>query len=156
MNWDFGCFLDGLHGFSNSLFIGTMIIGGFNHSVSTRLPFSHLTLLLVPHCDRMDTHYRKAIFVKVCVSFVVYKLVQKVTLLQCSKLFSIGNSIVARILQDAIFTINVEILHKINFPKKELLQNTMEEFFELPPSLVLWVLLMAPTYTFANPLLVFI
>ena len=89
-----------------------MIVDGFNYSLFTKTSISHLALLLVLHCERMDTNYRLAIIVRVCVACAVYKLVQGVTLLHYLELFAIGKSTNANVVRDVVLAINVELRQK--------------------------------------------
>ena len=91
---------------------------------------SNLASLLAPHYERMDTKYRKAVPMRVHMACAIYKLVQGASLLQCSKLFAIGKSIVAGVLRDIVHAINLQFHHQIGFPTRDRLYNTMQDFFD--------------------------
>lgn len=68
---------------------------------------------------------------RVRVACAIYKLVQGVSLLQCSELFAIGKSTVAGVLRDFVFAINTHFRQKIEFPRGEKLDNIAQDFLDL-------------------------
>jgi hypothetical protein len=83
----------------------------------TKAAVFHLATLLAPYCERQDTHYRKAIPMKVWVALALYKLVQGAFLLICSEQFAIGISTLSGTLHDVVQAVNTHFQGEIQFPR---------------------------------------
>ena len=96
----------------------------------TKAAIFQMASVLAPHCQRQDTRYQKAIPMRVKIACVLYKLVQGASLLMCSELFAVGQSIVSMYLRDVVYAINLEFRAEISFPRGQRLRNNMHAFHE--------------------------
>ncbi len=60
---------------------------------------------------------------EVCVACAFYKLVQKINLLVCSELFSVGRSIVSFVVRKVIKVINIIFKRMISWPSRSKVDN---------------------------------
>jgi hypothetical protein len=89
-----------------------------------------MAALLVPHCEKKDTKYQKAIPMRVRVACTLYKLVHGASLLICSELFAMGKSIVSAVLHDVVQAVNMEFRFDISFPRRPRLNTVMSKFHD--------------------------
>ena len=96
----------------------------------TKAAVFSLKILLQPHIEKQNTHYRLAIPPTVRVACALFKLCQGAGLLLCSELFAIGVSTCSGIIREVVKAVNDELRHEIAWPTGNNLQLTMAQFKE--------------------------
>ena len=74
-----------------------------------------LAFLLSPPIEKKNTNYLRAIPIVVHICCTFYKLAQGASLIQCFESFTVGVTIVCKILHDVVYAINVEFRSQIQW-----------------------------------------
>ena len=77
----------------------------------------NLSRMLVPHIQRQNMRFRKAVPLLVKVACALYKLTQGASLMSCSEQFAIGKSTVSYAICNIVKAINVVLQRKIQWPQ---------------------------------------
>lgn len=90
-----------------------------------------LAKIIKPHIEKKNTKFWLVVSILVRIAYTLFKLMHAKNYTICSEMFTIGWSIVSKILKEVVHAINNCFWHEISWPSIDKLQETQSKFQDL-------------------------